>query len=123
MRTTILACLASSALLVALLPDSLHAASQPEGGLSIVQRPETIRISEEGRIYVGDRETSLDQLARRLRRDGVAQSDTVYVSIPDETPRRVMVAVSRELASKGFRRVIFTKPPRAIAEAVPERSP
>ena len=121
MRTTILACLASSALLVAVLPNGLHAASQPEGSLSILQRQETIRISEEGRIYVGDRETALRQLASRLRREGVAQSDTVYVSIPDETPRRVMVAVSRELASKGFRRVIFTKPPRAIAEAVPER--
>jgi len=92
-----------------------------EGSLSIVHRQETVRISEQGRIYVGERETALGQLAARLRREGVSRNDTVYVSIPDETPRRVLVAVGRELASKGYRRVIFTKPPRATAEAEPSR--
>ncbi len=86
------------------------------GGLSIIQRPETIRISEAGRIYVGEHETRLNQLARRLRREGVSQEDTIYVSIQDETPRGVLVAVSRELATRGYRRVIFTRPPRAVAE-------
>ena len=95
----------------------VRADTDAEGGLSIVQRRETVRISEEGRIFVGDRETRLNQLGRRLRREGYAQTDTIYVSIPDETPRRVLVAVGRELASQGFRRVIFTKPPRAVAEA------
>ncbi len=82
-----------------------------------MQRPETIRISEEGRIYVGDRETRLNRLARRLRREGYSEEDTIYVSIPEGTPRRVLVSVGRELASRGYRRVIFTRPPRAIAEA------
>jgi len=94
-----------------------YADNSEEGGLSIMQRPETIRISEEGRIYVGDRETRLNRLARRLRREGYSEEDTIYVSIPEGTPRRVLVSVGRELASRGYRRVIFTRPPRAIAEA------
>ena len=90
--------------------------AESESGISIVHRPETVRISQDGRIYVGDRETRLNQLARRLRREGYENTSTIYVSIPDETPRSVLVAVGRELASQGFRRVIFTKPPRATAE-------
>jgi len=95
----------------------IHADSSEEGGLSIIQRPETIRITEEGRIYVGERETRLNRLARNLRREGYAPEDTIYVSIPERTPRRVLVDVGRELASRGYRRVIFTRPPRAISEA------
>ncbi len=90
--------------------------SSSEDGISIIQRPETFRISEEGRIYVGDRETRLNQLARRLRREGISPKDTIYVSIPYDIPQRVLVSVSRELASHGYRRVIFTRPPRAVAE-------
>lgn len=109
---------AMGALLFSLI--EVHANTESDGGISIVQRPETIRISEQGRIYIGERETNLNQLGRRLKRDGYKPNDTIYVSIPDETPRRVLVAVGRELASQGFRRVIFTKPPRTVAEAEAE---
>ena len=98
-------------------PTNLAANPDASGGMSIVQRRETIRISAEGRIYVGDQETPLNRLVRRLRRECYSQSDTIYVAIPSETPQRVLVAVSRELASHGFRRVMFVRPPRAVAEA------
>lgn len=99
-----------------ILPRTTLAGSQPEP-LSLLQRPEAVRISEQGIIYIGDRETPLRQLARQLRRAGYVQTDAIHVSIPDNTPQNIMMAVSRELASKGFRRIIFTKPPKATAEA------
>lgn len=99
-----------------------YAGDSGEGGISIMQRPETIRISEKGRIYVEGRETRLNRMARRLRREGYDEEDTIYVSIPQRAPRRVLVSVGRELASHGYRRVIFTRPPRATSEAEGEES-
>jgi biopolymer transport protein ExbD len=107
-------------LCASLLAGIRSATATAESNLSILQRRETVRITEQGKIFVGDRETPLQQLARRLRREGVAQSDTVYISIPEETPNRVLVDVSRELATRGYRRVIFTKPLRTTAESKPE---
>jgi biopolymer transport protein ExbD len=100
------------------LPRAIMAGAQPEP-LSLLQKPAAVRISEQGIIYIGDRETPLRQLSRQLRRAGYEQTDAIHISIPEQTPQDVMTAVSRELASKGFRRIIFTKPPKATAETDP----
>ena len=111
------AVLALGALLA--LPEVVRANTDP-GNLTIMQRNVAIQIAPDGTLYVRDRETPLNRLATQLRRAGYEPHHTIHVSIPDETPRRVLVAVSRELASRGYRRILFVKPPRATAEAVDE---
>ncbi len=119
-KCTVLYLTIAAALAFVFTGSQAKANTAQESSISIIQRPETVRISAQGKIYVGEREVNLRQLGRRLRRDGYAQTDTIYVSIPEETPQRVLVAVGRELASQGYRRVIFTRPPRAVAEAKEE---
>ena len=84
--------------------------------LSIVQQNVAIRVSPQGQFFVAERETPLNQLANRLRREGFSRTDSIVISIPDNMPQRALVAVSRELASKGYRRILFSRPPRAVAE-------
>jgi len=120
MRNILIASLLTCTCTLPLVANPAEHTETSTNSLSIVQRPETIRISEDGRIYVKNRATPLRQLSRQLQREGLEKQDPIYVSIPDRTPQKLLVAVIRELSAQGFRRVIFTKPPKAVAEASPE---
>lgn len=98
------------------MPSPMQAEEKAKSDVSMMQRPETIRITPQGKIYIDKEEVSLRKMARQLRKSGIKKEDTIYVSIPTRTPQKALVAVSRELASNGYRRVIFTKPPKAIAQ-------
>jgi biopolymer transport protein ExbD len=93
-----------------------HAEDKDKSDLSMMKRPETIRISTQGKIYIADEEVPLRKMAKQLKKEGIKPEQPVYVSIPDRTPKKALVAVSKELASNGYRRVIFTKPPKTSAK-------
>ncbi len=104
------------AILLTALLCAMHVAVAEEVKLSIVRQNEAIRVSPEGQLFVGDRETALGQLANRLRREGFSPTDSIIIAIPENMPQRALVAISRELASKGYRRLLFSRPPRAVSE-------
>ncbi len=75
-----------------------------------------VRLTEDGRVYVGDHETGLRELAGRLKKNGVNPQIRITVGIPANTSPEALSAIGRELASNGYRRFIFSKPRKAVVE-------
>ncbi len=75
-----------------------------------------VRLSENGRLYVGDTETPVKKLATQLKKDGIDLKAQVTIEIPPNTPAAALTVISRELASSGYRRILFSKPRKATAE-------
>jgi hypothetical protein len=75
-----------------------------------------VRLSEEGRIYVGDTYTGLAKLSAQLKKDGFKTQDQITVQIPQNTSPNALAAISKELANNGFRRFIFSKPRKTVVE-------
>lgn len=75
-----------------------------------------VRVSNEGLIYVGEKEIELSKLAERLKKDDIPPQTQITVEIPSNTPPATLSAIGRELASNGYRRFIFNKPRKVVAE-------
>lgn len=75
-----------------------------------------VRLSGDGRLYVGNAETPVKKLAARLKKDGIEPKAQVTIEIPPDTPAETLTAISRELAGNGYRRILFSKPRKATAE-------
>jgi hypothetical protein len=76
----------------------------------------TVRLSNDGRIYVGQTYTGLTKLVSRLKADGIKSSERIIIEIPQNTSNNAISAISRELSSKGYRRFVFNKPLAATAQ-------
>ncbi len=74
-----------------------------------------VRLSTNGRIYVGKTETPVRKLAAQLKKDGIDPKMQVTIEIPPNTPPQALTVISRELASNGYRRIVFSKPRQATA--------
>lgn len=75
-----------------------------------------VRLSDEGRIYVGKTYVGLSGLAAQLKNDGVKLQTRIMVEIPQNTSPDAMSAIGRALASNGYRRFMFSKPQKTVAE-------
>ncbi len=75
-----------------------------------------VRLAEDGRIYVGKTYTGLTKLVAKLQSDGIKPSVRIIVEIPQNTSPNAINAISRELVSNGYRRILFNKPRRATAQ-------
>ncbi len=75
-----------------------------------------VRVTETGKIYVGEKEVKLSALAAELKKEKIKPQTQVTVEIPHNTPANALSAIGKELASNGYRRFIFTKPRKAVAD-------
>jgi biopolymer transport protein ExbD len=76
----------------------------------------TVRLSDEGRIYVGKKYTGLTKLASELKSKGIKTNVRIIIEIPHNTSPDAIAAISRELVRHGYRRYLFNKPQKATAE-------
>jgi len=75
-----------------------------------------VRLAENGQLHVGNTDTTLSKLAAQLKKDGIGPRTQITIEIPPNTPPQTLTAISRELASNGYRRIIFSKPRKTVAE-------
>lgn len=75
-----------------------------------------VRLSGNGKLYVGKVETPVKKLATQLKKDGIGPRTQIIIEIPPNTPPQALTVISRELASSGYRRILFSKPRKATAE-------
>lgn len=75
-----------------------------------------IRLTEEGKIYVGEAYTGLSKMITQLKKDGIRPKEQITVEIPENTSPNAISAIGRELASNGFRRFVFSKPRKTVVE-------
>lgn len=101
---------------ICLLTATTAQAEKNKRNISLLQSHGTIRITTKGEIFVGERQTNLKRMAKELRKQGIKRDETIRVTVPPNVPKRALVAISRELVSKGYTKVLFAKPPKAIAE-------
>jgi biopolymer transport protein ExbD len=76
----------------------------------------TVRLSQTGRIYVGEKYTGLRKLVSELKSSGISKKTRIVVEIPDNTSADALASISKELRKGGYRRFCFTKPRKATAE-------
>jgi len=75
-----------------------------------------VRLADNGRLYVGKTETPIRKLADQLKKEGISPKTQVTIEIPPNTPPQALTAISRALASNGYRRILFSKPRKASVE-------
>jgi len=75
-----------------------------------------VRLTEKGKLYMGENEVKLSALAAELKKDKIKPETQVTVEIPHNTPANALSAIGKELASNGYRRFIFTKPRKAVVD-------
>lgn len=73
-------------------------------------------ITSSGYIKVDNRIIKLKQLKASLKKIKADPRETLIVAIPEQTPQKVLVTLSRELVKQGYSRFVFSKPVKATAE-------
>jgi len=76
----------------------------------------TVRLSNEGRIYVGKRYTGLAKLAGELKAKGIKPETRIVIEVPHNTSPDALAAIAKELMRNGYRRYVFNKPRTTTAE-------
>ena len=76
----------------------------------------TVRLSNEGRIYVGKKYTGLTKLIPELKAQKIKPDTRIMIEVPHNTSPNTLAAISRELLKHGYRRYVFNKPVKAVAE-------
>jgi len=74
---------------------------------SVTRKEVSVRLSSEGRIYVGDRYTGLKKMVKQLKADGAKKSDRIIIYIPTHTSPESMKAIGRKLASNNYVHILF----------------
>ena len=78
--------------------------------------PPTVTLSDDGRIYVGKKYTGLTKLVAELKTKGIKPDTRIIIEIPENTSPNAITSISRELIKHGYRRYVFNKPVKAVAE-------
>ncbi len=76
----------------------------------------TVRLSKEGRIFVGDTYTGLRKMVKQLKADGVSKRTKITIEIPDNTSPKAMKSIAKTLSKGGYKRILFIKPRKVSAE-------
>lgn len=81
------------------------------------KKPNTfyVTVSTSGEITVRNQRVQLSSLAEKLKSTGAKASSPISVSITPDTTEQLMRAITKELRSGGFRRLVFTKPKKNVA--------
>lgn len=107
MKTCLLKCLIALALMVSFSGCASAQVLKPADA--------HVRLSTNGRLYVGKIETPVKKLAAQLKKDGIGPKTQITIEIPPNTPPQALTVITRELASSGYRRILFSKPRKATA--------
>lgn len=80
---------------------------------SVTRKEVSIRLSSEGRIYVGDKYTGLKKMVKQLKADGAKKSDRIIIHIPKHTSPESIKAIGRKLASNDYVHILFKQEQKA----------
>jgi hypothetical protein len=75
-----------------------------------------VRLDPDGCLYADGKPVKLADLGRALKSAGAEPATMIRVAVP-EGRTDALPAITRELSASGFRRVVFTLPPRSSARA------
>ena len=78
----------------------------------------TMSILPDGTVMLGDNAISRDRLVKSLRKAGATPETTLYVNIPAALPLQEVSALTKTLASSGYRRVFYKRPKHTEARVV-----
>jgi hypothetical protein len=93
----------------------------PIQGLALGSSQKSIvRLSDSGRIYVGETYTGLKKLVAMLKSKGYKPEHAITVEIPKNTSQKALKAIRHELMRKGYGKVRFRKPQVIKAERGPD---
>ena len=73
----------------------------------LVKQAPTVKLTQRGRIYVGDKYTGLKKMVKQIKANGVKKDQRIVVQIPRNTSQNALKAIGRELASNGYVHVLF----------------
>ena len=74
-----------------------------------------LRMTPTGELFVGEKPVLLEKLPQTLRAQGAAHATAVYIEVPDGVSPSDIRAITSTLATKGYSRLIFTKPRKTSA--------
>ena len=74
-----------------------------------------ISLLSDGRIIMDGKQIELPKLTKKLKSFGVTSNTRIMISILKDTPASKIKAISKELVSAGFRRLMFIKPKQATS--------
>ncbi len=102
MKITISFCILAVSLFVS------ACATKPPPGNAV-----TISVSNGGRITLHGKDVSLNNLTKEMK--GCNRSTRIRIEIPADASAGFIKAITKELASANYRRVIFARPKKSIA--------
>lgn len=76
----------------------------------------TVTLTSDGHIYVGEINSGLADMTRRLKAKGLTRASRIVVEIPHNTAPEAMQQIGRQLHAGGFPRFVFVKPRQAVSE-------
>ncbi len=76
----------------------------------------SVKLSNEGRIYVGNRYTGLKKMVKQLKANGAKKEDRIVINIPKNTSPNALKSIGRELASNGYGHILFKQEHKPSAE-------
>ena len=79
----------------------------------------TVSVSNSGRITFQGKNVSLNNLAEKMK--GCNSKTRITIEIPADASARLIKAITQELASGNFRRIIFARPKKSIASTKPKK--
>ena len=103
---------AAGSLLAVLLLSGCATQREPAGG-----DYDTIRLSmlSSGSIMLDGIPVLPQQLGRKLKRMGATPSTCIKIAVPDNAPKAALSELTVQLATAGFRRILFVRPRHADA--------
>ena len=69
-----------------------------------------LRLSPSGTLQFDGKETPVDHLVKQLRSAGATPDSSIVIDIPADTPLSRVTAITGQLASAGYRKIIFKRP-------------
>lgn len=74
-----------------------------------------LSLSEEGVLIVDAARVKLSDLPGKLKSLGVKPETVLLITVPEATSSNTLKTITTELGTKGYRRLMFTKPRHAVA--------
>jgi len=74
-----------------------------------------LTLSDEGVLLVNDVRVKLPDLPKKLKSLGVKPDTVLVIAVPQDASTSTLTTISKELATKGYKRFTFIRPRKAVA--------
>jgi hypothetical protein len=81
-----------------------------------------LRLTGSGQLLFDGKALPADQVGKRLRAAGATPDSSIVVEIPADVPRERVTAITGQLLSSGFRKVMLKRPRRTEVTVTPAPS-